>query len=68
MALADTLVGTLMTRHPQTVPVFVRHRMACPGCLMAAFMTVGEAAAEHAVDEAVLVGDLDLAIAGGGGA
>lgn len=65
MTLAQTMVGDLMSRHPATVKVFLRHRMACPGCLMAAFMTVAEAAVEHGVDETVLVAELDRAMAGG---
>lgn len=67
MHLSDAIVGDLMQRHPETVAVFLRHRMACPGCLMAGFMTVGEAAFEHAVEEVRLVDELEAAMAAGGG-
>lgn len=30
-------VAELMKRYPQVVPVFIRHRLACIGCSMAAF-------------------------------
>ena len=52
------VVGELMTRWPDAVPVFIRHRMACPGCVMAPFMTVREAAHEYGLDPEVLAGEL----------
>ncbi|MEX0759483.1 MAG: DUF1858 domain-containing protein [Tistlia sp.] len=61
-ALPDMVVGDMMRRWPQTVPVLLRHRMSCPGCLMAPFMTVAEAAEEHGVEPEVLIRDLAAAI------
>lgn len=52
------VVGELMTQWPDVVPVFIRHRMACPGCVMAPFMTVREAAHEYGLDPEVLAGEL----------
>ena len=52
--LAKTTVTEIMRQWPQTVPVFVQFRMKCPGCLLAPFMTLAEAAAEHNVDLAPL--------------
>lgn len=63
MALNDRIVGDLMARNPETVAVFVRRRMACPGCPMAGFMTVAEAAREHDIAPDVLVSDLEAAMA-----
>lgn len=65
MALDDRIVGDLMARNPETVAVFVRRRMACPGCPMAGFMTVAEAALEHDIAPDVLVADLEAAMAAG---
>ena len=66
-ALSDELpgmvVGDMMSRWPQTVPVLVRQGMACPGCLMARFMTVHEAAREHGVPPGRLMRELTEAIA-----
>jgi hybrid cluster-associated redox disulfide protein len=59
------VVGELMTQWPDTVPVFIRHRMACPGCVMAPFMTVREAAHEYGLDPAALAGELAQAIGAG---
>ena len=41
------IVADVMNSWPETVPVFISHRMACPGCVMAPFMTVTEAALEY---------------------
>jgi hybrid cluster-associated redox disulfide protein len=54
-------VSTVLGRSPAVVTVFVRHRMACPGCAMAAYMTIGEAAAIYGLDPALLVQELEAA-------
>lgn len=61
--LADMIVGDMMQRWPESVPVLLRHRLACPGCLMARFMTVHEAAIEHGVEPDLLLDELAAAIA-----
>lgn len=55
-------VQDVMDTWPRTVPVFVRHRMACPGCALAQFMTVTEAALEYKLEPAALTVDLIDAI------
>ena len=40
----NTNVAELLEHWPQAIPVFLRHRMACVGCSMAAFETLGGAA------------------------
>ncbi|ALG74844.1 hypothetical protein VY88_30455 [Azospirillum thiophilum] len=44
-----TMAG-LMRDRPASVPVLLRRGMACPGCAMAPFMTVREAAEAHGMD------------------
>lgn len=44
---ADLPVADVMRRWPETVKVFVEYRMACPGCPMAAFMSVADAAGSY---------------------
>jgi len=44
------VVAEVMRRWPETVSVFLRLRMACPGCPMAPFVTVGEAARSYALE------------------
>jgi hybrid cluster-associated redox disulfide protein len=48
--LADLTVAEVMERWPQTVAVFLRHRMACVGCPMAPFETLAEVAAIYDLD------------------
>jgi hybrid cluster-associated redox disulfide protein len=60
--LLSMTVDDVMARWPETVPVFHRRRMACPGCVMAPFMTVAEAARSYAQPEDELAADLARAI------
>jgi hybrid cluster-associated redox disulfide protein len=46
---ATQIVGDLLRRWPATARVFQRHGMACTGCMMAPFETIGEAAAGYGV-------------------
>jgi hybrid cluster-associated redox disulfide protein len=63
--LLSMIVGDVMGRWPTTVPVFVRRRMACPGCAMASFMTVGEAARSYRLPADALATELMDAITAG---
>lgn len=63
--LRDMIVADIMARWPQTIPVFLRRRMNCPGCPMAPFMTAAEAAREYELEPDDLAGELARAIAGG---
>ena len=47
----DLPLADLMTEWPQTIPVFMRHRMLCVGCLVSPFHTVADACAEYHLDE-----------------
>jgi hybrid cluster-associated redox disulfide protein len=56
--LETMIVAEVMNRWPETVPVFVRRRMACPGCVMAPFMTVAEASKEYGVKASAFAAEL----------
>jgi hybrid cluster-associated redox disulfide protein len=44
-ALGPTaIVAEVLAQWPQTIPVFVRHRMGCVGCSMARFETLADSA------------------------
>jgi hybrid cluster-associated redox disulfide protein len=43
---------------PETVQIFVRHHMACPGCPIAGFHTLAEIAAEYRMDIDTLIAEL----------
>jgi hybrid cluster-associated redox disulfide protein len=46
----DLPLEALMTLWPQTIPVFLRHKMLCVGCLVAPFHTVLDACQEYDLD------------------
>ena len=58
---ADSTVGETMRSFPATTAVFLRRRMHCPGCHMAGFMTVREAAASYGLPADDLLADLRAA-------
>lgn len=54
----DLPLADLMTHWPQTIPVFVRHKMLCVGCLVSPFHTVTDACAEYHLDEETFLAEL----------
>ncbi|WP_292286223.1 DUF1858 domain-containing protein [Marivita sp.] len=54
----DLPLADLMTEWPQTIHVFVRHRMLCVGCLVSPFHTVTDACAAYHLDEDLFLGEL----------
>ena len=58
MPLAD-----LMTHWPQTIPVFVRHKMLCVGCLVSPFHTVADACTEYHLNQDAFMAELNTAVA-----
>ena len=58
----DMPVADVMRRWPESVAVFLGRRMACPGCPMAPFMTLAEAARSYAIDTEDLIDDLRAAL------
>jgi hybrid cluster-associated redox disulfide protein len=51
-------VSAVLTRSPAVVAIFMRHRMACPGCAMAPYMTIAEAAQTYGLDPTTFVREL----------
>ena len=47
----DLPLADLMSMWPSTIPVFVRHKMICVGCLVSPFHTIADACAEYHLDE-----------------
>ncbi len=54
----DMPLTDLMTRWPETVPVFMRHRMQCVGCLVSPFHTIVDACREYDLDPETFVSEL----------
>jgi hybrid cluster-associated redox disulfide protein len=61
--VTDSLtVAEVMDRWPETIPVFLRYRMACVGCPIAPFETLAEAAAIYSLDLECLMNELQQTI------
>lgn len=61
MTVADLTMAELMSGRPAVVPVLLRHGLACPGCAMAPFMTVREAAEAYGLELGAFLEDLAAA-------
>ncbi|NJN97385.1 MAG: DUF1858 domain-containing protein [Anaerolineales bacterium] len=59
---ASLTVEDLLAYWPQTIPVFIRHRMACVGCAMAPFETLAEVAAIYKLDLDSFLRELEQSI------
>lgn len=58
----ETSVSDLVQLHPQVIPIFLRHQMACVGCNMSRFETLSEAARAYAIPEEQLLQDIKKCI------
>lgn len=47
----DLTLNTIMTLWPETIAVFLRHKMLCVGCMVTPFHTVIDACFEYDLDE-----------------
>ncbi|WGW05616.1 DUF1858 domain-containing protein [Tropicibacter oceani] len=56
-------LSQVMASWPQTVAVFVRHRMLCVGCMVTPFHTITDACLEYDLDEDSFRDSLRQAIA-----
>jgi hybrid cluster-associated redox disulfide protein len=61
----DTTVDEIMRQRPATILVFLDFRMACVGCPIAPFHTVGDACREHRTDPVAFLEVLRAAAAAG---
>jgi hybrid cluster-associated redox disulfide protein len=58
----DLPIGALMTQWPDTITVFMRHKMLCVGCLVNPFHTVIDACAEYGLDVDAFYAELAASI------
>jgi hybrid cluster-associated redox disulfide protein len=59
---AELTVTSVLSRWPQTIPIFLRHRMACVGCPIAPFETLTDVAAIYGLDLQCFLGELEQII------
>lgn len=62
---AESLIHQIIERYPQTVEVFVQHRLQCAGCCISPFHTIADSARECAVSIEPLLRDLNQALPAG---
>lgn len=55
-------VAALLNQWPQVIPVFLFHKMACVGCNMSAFETLGEAVRNYGIAPETFLDELFQAI------
>lgn len=60
----DLTLSALMTLWPQTITVFMAHKMLCVGCMMNTFRTVIDACHEYHLDEDLFRLELHHAVEG----
>lgn len=58
----DLLLRDLMEIWPETIPVFMRHKMLCVGCVIGPYHTVTDACSEYGLDKAEFLAELGRAI------
>lgn len=58
----DLALQDLMTAWPETIPVFMRHKMLCVGCLVNPFHTVADACAEYDLNVDAFYEELDATL------
>jgi hybrid cluster-associated redox disulfide protein len=52
-------IGDVVSKYPQTVPVFGQHGLHCIGCAIASFESVEQGANAHGIDVNALLKDLN---------
>ena len=60
--MAEMTVEEILNRWPATVPVFMRHRMACVGCDLAGLETLAEAVSIYGLNLAFFMDELHQAV------
>jgi hybrid cluster-associated redox disulfide protein len=60
--LAEMTIEALLRRWPETAVIFHDHHMACPGCAVAPFYTVVDAAEVYGLPAEQLLAEIQNAI------
>jgi hybrid cluster-associated redox disulfide protein len=58
------ITSDLIQKHPETVSVFVRNRMACPGCPLSSFDSLEAVMKSYGLDPRKFLGQLRKAVRG----
>ena len=55
-------IGKVVSEHPETIEVFMRHGLHCVGCAVAQFENIEQGASAHGIDVDSLINDLNSKI------
>ncbi len=58
----NLMVADVLARWPEVIPVFIHHRLACVGCSMAPFETLGDAMRIYGLEAEPFLTQLEHAI------
>jgi hybrid cluster-associated redox disulfide protein len=59
----DMAIGEAVSKHPETIPVFLRNGLHCIGCAVANFENIEQGARAHGIDIDRLMKELNEAVA-----
>lgn len=62
---SEQMLDELMQQWPETIPVFIKHKMLCVGCLVTPFHSVIDACAEYGLDTNAFMAELQAAVSAG---
>ncbi len=58
----DMKIQEVVSKYPETAPVFMQHGMHCLGCQIAMFESIEQGATAHGIDVDKLMEDLNKAV------
>lgn len=58
-------IEDIVTKYPETIPIFERHGLGCVGCQAALFESIEQGAEIHGIDVSALIDDLNKVVAKG---
>lgn len=58
----DITIEEVVTKHPETMMVFMKHGLHCVGCHVSAFESIEQGAMAHGIDVNALVTDLNKVV------
>jgi hybrid cluster-associated redox disulfide protein len=60
---AEMAIGDVIRKYPDTIHIFLKHRLGCVGCAVAHFENIRRGAMANRVDVDVLMKDLNDTVA-----
>lgn len=55
-------IGECVSKHPETIPVFMRNGLHCIGCVVAAYENIEQGATAHGINVDKLMKELNEAV------